>query len=180
MACTLIRTKIICIFLVQESNHIQAQYSAANTENVVPDQCTVNQTPSTSRGHLPSPEKNGASRWRQTNLNRRLKNKRKIKRNLGHSYKSLRGREVEARELGQPCKCRKKCRQLLLGKENDIFNSFWNLGDYNGQNIYLFSLMKAVPKKRTYKKKCKKEVSSSVGILLPYMEFSAEALLTFA
>ena len=77
MACTLIRTKIICIFLVQESNHIQAQYSAANTENVVPDQYTVNQTPSTSRGHLASPEKNGASRWRQTNLNRRLKIKEK-------------------------------------------------------------------------------------------------------
>ena len=156
MACTLIRTEIICIFLVHESNHIQPQYSAANTENVVYNQYTVNQTPSTSGGHLPTPEKNGASRGRQTNLNRRLKNKRKIKRNLGHSYKSFRGREVEVRELGQPCKCRKKCRQLLLGEENDIFNSFWNLGDYNGQNIYLFSLMKAVPKKEHIRKSAKR------------------------
>lgn len=62
--------------------------------------------------------------------------------------------------MGLPCKCRKNCRSLLLGKEYQIFNAFWDLGDYDKQNLYLFSQMKAVPKKRTYPKKVKREVSS--------------------
>lgn len=182
VACTLISTKIFLFFLFQETSHapvqclnVNAEHSTGkenylkqtpstsrgvNRENLIPDDGDITQTPSTSRGPLQTPEKNTPSRWRQTNVNRRLKNKRKLKRNLGHSYKTSRGKEVEAREIGQSCTCKNRCRQLLQGKENDIFHSFWNLGNYDRQNIHLFSIMKAVPKKRTYKKKCKKNVSS--------------------
>ncbi|CAH1106660.1 unnamed protein product [Psylliodes chrysocephalus] len=53
----------------------------------------------------------------------------------------------------------KKCREGLLGKETDILNSFWNLGTYKAQNTYLFGSIKAVPKKRSYKKKIKRRES---------------------
>ena len=60
----------------------------------------------------------------------------KIKRNIGHSYINKNQTQIAAREIGPPCKCRKRCRQLLLGKENEIFQAFWDLADYNKQNIY--------------------------------------------
>lgn len=93
-------------------------------------------------------------------MERQLKNKRKIKRNLGHNYVNKRQKEVPEREIGPPCTCRRKCRDSLEGKEIHIFNAFWDLGDYNKQNIYLFSQMKSIPKKRTYPKKTKRNHSS--------------------
>lgn len=41
--------------------------------------------------------------------------------------------------MGPPCFCKIKCRDSLLGREDDIFNTFWNIGDYDKQNLYLLS-----------------------------------------
>lgn len=71
-----------------------------------------------------------------------------------------RQKQVPGREIGPSCNCRRKCRDALDGKEMQIFNAFWDLADYNKQNIYLFSQMKSVPKKRSYPKKTKRNVSS--------------------
>ncbi|CAH1984379.1 unnamed protein product [Acanthoscelides obtectus] len=117
-------------------------------------------TSTTSRGSLPSPEKSKPSRWKRPRREWRKKEKNKIRRNLGHSYKNHKGIEVTARELGPPCTCKNKCREKLGEKELDIFKSFWDLGDYDKQNIYLYSCMEAIPKKRSYPKKTKKQVSS--------------------
>ncbi|CAG9763534.1 unnamed protein product [Ceutorhynchus assimilis] len=120
----------------------------------------VTQQAGTSRGVLVTPDKSNPSRWRKTNIERREKKKRQIKRNLGCKYESSRGKTVLDRKIGPSCNCKKKCRERLLGKETDIFNSFWNLGNYKAQNTYLFGSIKAVPKKRSYKKKIKRRESS--------------------
>lgn len=109
---------------------------------------------------MPTPEKKAPSRWRHKNIQRHKKIKRKTKRNLGHSYINTKGKEIEPKKLSAPCGCKKQCRQLLEGKENDIFNAFWNLGDYDKQNIYLFASIKVIPKKRSYPKKTKRADSS--------------------
>ncbi|XP_072390087.1 uncharacterized protein [Diabrotica undecimpunctata] len=124
-------------------------------------------TPQTSRGVLPTPEKKAPSRWRQKNTQRHKKIKRKTKRNLGHEYINTKGKKIEPKKLGAPCGCTKQCRQLLAGKENDIFNAFWNLGNYDKQNIYLFSTMTVIPKKRSYPKKTK-GIHSSRNVSVKY------------
>lgn len=70
------------------------------------------------------------------------------------------GQQIEARTLGDPCGCKKNCRMLLQGTEENIFNNFWALGDHHKQNAYLFNNMKRFPKKRVYPKKTKRAVSS--------------------
>lgn len=90
---------------------------------------------------------------------------------MGYTYKTLKtGKDVESRKLGPPCTCKKKCRQLLLGSENDIFISFWDLKFYETQNTYLFSTIKVIPKKRSYKKKTKRQESSRRTTNLYYVK----------
>lgn len=43
--------------------------------------------------------------------------------------------------------------------ENEIFNGFWNIGDYNVQKAYLFNAIKTTSKKRRYRKKTKSDTS---------------------
>ena len=62
--------------------------------------------------------------------------KKKINRNSGLAYEyKVKGRKdlirkVPARKIGPPCKCKKKCFEIL-GQEavNAIFHDFWELGD---------------------------------------------------
>lgn len=49
---------------------------------------------------------------------------------------------------------------MLRGTEKEIFDEFWNIGDYDKQNAYLYHNIKRLPKKRSYLKKTKKNVSS--------------------
>lgn len=113
-----------------------------------------------SRGTIITPEKPGPSRWRKVNIIHRKKYKSVMKRNLGHSYISSRGKNIDARVFGAPCSCKKRCRTKLNGTEKSIFDSFWNLGNYEKQNTYLFGSVKSIPKKRSYKKKTKRQESS--------------------
>lgn len=113
-----------------------------------------------SRGTLASPENLPISKKRKNNANlykRRLTKKRK---NLGHAYISISGKEVKAAELGPSCKCNRKCGETIGQTEAEhIFNSFWNIGNYNEQNAFLFGSIKVFPKKRSYKKKTKSNTS---------------------
>ncbi|XP_050518265.1 uncharacterized protein LOC126892670 [Diabrotica virgifera virgifera] len=106
-----------------------------------------------------TPEKLSPSRWRKVNIEERKKTKAKKRRNLGHVYISLRGAAKEAKKIGDPCKCKKKCRELLRGTELSIFNGFWDLETYEKQNTYLFSTIKVINKKRSYKQKTKRQES---------------------
>lgn len=113
-----------------------------------------------SRGTIISPEKAGPSRWRQSNENCRKKYKSRMKRNLGYSYTSSRGKNIQPRTLGAQCSCKMNCRAKLQGREELIFHSFWELASYEKQNTYLFSSITSIPKKRSYKKKTKRQNSS--------------------
>lgn len=62
--------------------------------------------------------------------------------------------------MGPPCSCKRHCRTLLKGTEQATFAAFWDFGDYEKQNIYLFSTMKMIKKKRSYKKKQRRQESA--------------------
>jgi hypothetical protein len=65
-------------------------------------------------------------------------------------------RNIPRCEVGLLCKCkRNKCWSLLQGRKLHIFNNFWNLGDFNIQNAYLLSCIKATRPKQV----CPKESS---------------------
>ncbi|CAH0558686.1 unnamed protein product [Brassicogethes aeneus] len=130
------------------------------SENELSTSQDDSQDDTVSRGVLQTPDKATPSRWRKSNIECRKKQKAKTKRNLGYSYESSRGKNVIDRKIGSPCKCKRKCRELLHGREGHIFNTFWDLGTYKEQNMYIFGSIKAIPKKRSYKKKTKRQESS--------------------
>ncbi|CAH2009676.1 unnamed protein product [Acanthoscelides obtectus] len=107
-----------------------------------------------------TPEKPNKSRWRKRNIEGRARVKSKTRRNLGHSYRDFKGRQRESKVLGPPCQCKKNCRQLLQETASTIFHAFWDLNSYDEQNTYLFSTVKVIPKKRSYKKKTKRAESA--------------------
>lgn len=101
-----------------------------------------------------SPQKQ-KSKWRVNNRSLWKRNKNKSRRNAGKKYANARGHTVEGRTIGSPCECPKKSSELLNGSEGEIFKSFWDMGDYNLQNAYLFGLIKCTRPLRRYKKKNK-------------------------
>lgn len=99
------------------------------------------------RGSIATPEKRDPARWRQINTECRKRVKEEKKMNLGYSCKNYKGVEKPAKTLGEPCKCKRKCREKLMGKEKKIFHSFWDLQTHDQQNNYLFGRIQALPKK---------------------------------
>ena len=79
--------------------------------------------------------------------------KSKTLRNLGKEYTSVKTKKVVcARKIGPPCKdgCYEK-----IGRENieEIFQHFWDIGDYDRQNEYLVNCITETSYKRKYTKK---------------------------
>jgi hypothetical protein len=90
------------------------------------------------------------------------KMKSKMKRNRSAPYVSgTTGRNIPGCEVGPPCKCKRNKRwSLLYGGELHTFNNFWNLRDFNIQNAFLLSCIKATRPKWVYPKKRSKSESS--------------------
>lgn len=65
---------------------------------------------------------------------------RKIKRNSGKRYDTQSGKIIPAKVFqNEDCQCRKDCLKNLNETERKrIFEMFWNLGDFNKQNILLY------------------------------------------
>lgn len=108
-----------------------------------------------------SPKATPKSRWRQKREDSYQRVKSRKRRNLGLEYVSLKTKKlVQARELGSPCGCKKKCREKLNNMHETIFHKFWDLGTFDMQNSYLFGCIRIHSKKRSYKKKQKRQESS--------------------
>jgi len=93
-------------------------------------------------------ESGGRFRKRKRDPQTWERNVTKTKRNLGQAYTSYwTKKDVPKREIGEPCKC--GCFDKLgYEKINEIFNSFWNIGNYDKQNAYLGGLVKEKEIKR--------------------------------
>ncbi|KAB7500587.1 Splicing factor 3B subunit 5 [Armadillidium nasatum] len=71
-------------------------------------------------------------KWKKT-IRQRL-------RNNGGAYFSVKGKAMAKKEFqNTPCLCKKRCNTKFSEKERRrIFESFWKLGDYSKQNIYIW------------------------------------------
>lgn len=65
--------------------------------------------------------------------------KNKRRRNFGMPYVGSKGLNKPPRSMGPPCSCKLRFREKLLGSEVDVFDEFWNIGNYDRQNLYLSS-----------------------------------------
>lgn len=100
-----------------------------------------------------TPIKKSKKRCRNTNMWKR--EVKKTKRNLGESYKTVKGLEKPAKKLLVPCdqKCRIKCTEKI--NEDDrktIFSQYWALGDINRQRDFINHHSESVQPKYQYKK----------------------------
>lgn len=74
-------------------------------------------------------------------------------RNSGKEYVTYRGKggKVQGSQIGRECQCPKKCFEKVDNNtKNNVFKSFWDIGNFNAQNSYLHGLIKIVHVKRRY------------------------------
>lgn len=82
-------------------------------------------------------------------MNNWNREKCKRRRNTGRMYISDKtGKSVAAKILGPRCMCKNKCWARIEEYKEEIFHSFWDLGDFNSQNNYLLSNIKMEPVQR--------------------------------
>ena len=81
------------------------------------------------------------------------KNVNKRKKNAGEGYVSSKTkREVAARKVGPPCKCKKKCFESVgEGCIDSLFSDYYKL-DYNGQSHHINSHVPSATVKRVHVK----------------------------
>lgn len=100
-----------------------------------------------------TPPKKAKKRYRNTSMwKREIK---KTKRNLGESYKTVKGLEIPARKLLKPCdqKCRIKCTEKINQEQREkLFSQYWVLADINGQRDFMNNHVESLQPKYQYKK----------------------------
>lgn len=73
---------------------------------------------------------------------RALKKENKVKRNLGQSYTTLKGRIIPERRTVELTSCRMKCKDRIpLCDRQAIFTEYWQMGSHSRRSAYMASLM---------------------------------------
>lgn len=81
------------------------------------------------------------------------KTHQKYFRDQGRPYVSrATGKEIKGRVMGQPCNCKKKCWSKIELGANEIFSAFWDMGNFDEQNVYLYGNISIKPVSRHYVK----------------------------
>ena len=76
----------------------------------------------------------------------------KKRRDCGLSYSPRKGTKNSRKEFRNPCPmtCRKKCQtRTLQNKRQEIFESFWKIGNVEGQWQFINSIITTIGKLRT-------------------------------
>ncbi|KAI4482024.1 hypothetical protein M0804_009043 [Polistes exclamans] len=76
----------------------------------------------------------------EQNKEKYLQQTNKIKRNNGQKYYTKRGKFIPAKQFeSKNCNCSKKCiERINEAQRMEIFDKFWNIGDFNKQNVFLY------------------------------------------
>ncbi|XP_022831027.1 uncharacterized protein LOC111359658 [Spodoptera litura] len=75
--------------------------------------------------------------------------KRKRLRNLGKKYITKKGKEVDEKSMGAPCKCHYKCYDRISEEQRlECFQHFWQLGDRVQQWHFIIKYTEKMNKKR--------------------------------
>lgn len=89
------------------------------------------------------------SRKRHRNPEKWKRNIKKLKVNTGKAYISEGNREIPAKRIKEPCKCKLKCFEICNKVREDIFSRFWALADNQTQRQFVIAHMESVnPKYR--------------------------------
>ncbi|XP_045610038.2 uncharacterized protein [Procambarus clarkii] len=81
------------------------------------------------------------------------KTHQKFFRDQGRPYISrATGKEIRGRAMGAPCNCKKKCWSKIEHGADEIFSAFWDMGNFDEQNVYLYGNISIKPVSRHYVK----------------------------
>lgn len=81
------------------------------------------------------------------------KTHQKFFRDQGRPYVSrATGKEIRGRQMGPPCNCKKKCWSKIEHGSREIFTGFWDMGNFDEQNVYLYGNISIKPVSRHYVK----------------------------
>lgn len=107
------------------------------------DEAEEGSAPFAVRLPLISPVKSPRKRKRNVHLKKVHRDQKR--RNEGREYKTKNGKLVESRTIGEMCNCPLKCKEKVSGAQKlTLFNSFWDMSDFNLQNSYLFGCAELV------------------------------------
>ncbi|XP_072934811.1 uncharacterized protein [Epargyreus clarus] len=75
--------------------------------------------------------------------------KRKYLKNIGHKYVTKKGKVVDDKILGAPCRCRYRCFEKITHDQRyACFQKFWRLGNREKQWAFVVKYSKKIPKNR--------------------------------
>ncbi|XP_042237169.1 uncharacterized protein LOC121876236 [Homarus americanus] len=81
------------------------------------------------------------------------KTHQKFFRDQGRPYISrATGKEIRGRAMGPPCNCKKRCWSKIELGADEIFSAFWDMGNFDEQNVYLYGNISIKPVSRHYVK----------------------------
>lgn len=81
------------------------------------------------------------------------RSERKQRKYTNQSYVNTKGKQISPKVFSDyDCQCQQKCNEQVSRNLREIaFNSFYELGSYNAQTMFILANVKQVPKKRSYR-----------------------------
>lgn len=71
-----------------------------------------------------------------------LKKDKKLKRNTGLAYTTLKGKIIPGRKMKELTTCRMKCKERIpIFERTSVFEEYWNLGSYSKRSAFMASLI---------------------------------------
>ena len=141
-------------------------------------------TDSASRGLRTPPmvaglKNKGPGRRQQRNPEGWARNRAKVAKALGKSYTSSKtGKEMPAAKVGPPCKCQKKCFDVV-GQENIdiIFKAYYDIGnDYTAKSAYLEGRIRQRAVKRRRQKMLQNQQKHSLPTWSVYIQLTLKTV----
>ncbi|RVE43435.1 hypothetical protein evm_011930 [Chilo suppressalis] len=120
-------------------NHVDSSVISSSLTNSRATSCFNN--------HTVTPK---LTRKRQRRPKEWIDVKRKCLKNLGKKYVRKKGKAVDEKTMGPPCKCRYKCSGKVSHQQRlDCFTKFWQLGDRAKQWNFIIKYSDKMKKKRS-------------------------------
>ncbi|KAL4716554.1 hypothetical protein ACJJTC_010218 [Scirpophaga incertulas] len=99
--------------------------------------------------------------------------KRKCLKNIGESYVSKKGKVVDGKTLGAPCRCRYRCFDKISHNERyDCFEKFWRLGEREKQWAFVVKYTKKQIKNRCLNREVPNKRKFTFKYFLPVLHYS--------
>lgn len=101
--------------------------------------------------------------------------------NLGLEHTNRKGKKIKSKQMGAPCKCKKKCSEKVSEEvRKEIFDEYWGLGDHSRQWDFIARYVKIFDKKvSTNSSSSRRQISNKYFLPLKNKEIQCVCKVMF-